>query len=69
MYDADYKVLMQLKACRDKLKPQQYRTIRGQIFSGDTTVERPSDGSHGICTGKTIEKAGKRQCMTLIIRY
>ena len=36
MYDADYKVLMQLKACRDKLKPQQYRTIRGQIFSGDT---------------------------------
>lgn len=36
MYDADYKVLMHLKACRDKLKPQQYRTIRGQIFSGDT---------------------------------
>lgn len=36
MYDVDYKVLMQLKACRDKLKPQQYRTIRGQIFSGDT---------------------------------
>lgn len=36
MYDADYKVLMQLKAYRDKLKPQQYRTIRGQIFSGDT---------------------------------
>ena len=29
------KALMQVKACRDRLTPQQYRTLRGQVLAGD----------------------------------
>ena len=28
-------VLIYLKACRNNLTPQQYRTLRGQVLAGD----------------------------------
>ena len=31
----DSKALIQIKACRDRLTPQQYRTLRGQVLAGD----------------------------------
>lgn len=31
----DTKALIQLKACRDRLTVQQYRTLRGQVLAGD----------------------------------
>ena len=31
----DYKALIQIKACRDRLTPQQYRTLKGQVLAGD----------------------------------
>ena len=33
----DYKAIIQIKACRNRLTPQQYRTIRGQVLAGDST--------------------------------
>ena len=35
MKNIDYKALIQLKATRDRLTKQQYRTIKGQILAGD----------------------------------
>ena len=35
MQDIDFKALMQIKACRDRLTPQQYRVLRGQVLAGD----------------------------------
>ena len=35
MNQVDYKALIQLKATRDKLTPQQYKTLRGQVLAGD----------------------------------
>lgn len=31
----DFKAAMHLKACRDKLTKQQYKTLKGQILAGD----------------------------------
>lgn len=31
----DFRALMQLKACRDRLTKQQYTSLRGQILAGD----------------------------------
>lgn len=31
----NYKALIQIKACRDRLTPQQYRTLKGQVLAGD----------------------------------
>ena len=31
----DSRALVQLKACRSRLTPQQYRTLRGQVLAGD----------------------------------
>ena len=35
MKQVDYKALIQLKATRDRLSPQQYKTLRGQVLAGD----------------------------------
>lgn len=35
MNKIDFKALMQVKACRDRLTAQQYRTLRGQVLAGD----------------------------------
>lgn len=35
MQEINFKALMQVKACRDRLTPQQYRVLRGQVLSGD----------------------------------
>lgn len=35
MKDIDYKAYIQVKACRDRLSKQQYKTIMGQVFAGD----------------------------------
>ena len=35
MQQIDMKALIQLKATRPKLTPQQYRTLRGQVLAGD----------------------------------
>lgn len=34
----DYRALIQVKACYQerRLTPQQYKTLRGQIFAGDS---------------------------------
>lgn len=31
----NFKALMQVKACRDRLTVQQYKTLRGQVLAGD----------------------------------
>lgn len=31
----DQKALTYIKYCRDRLTPQQYRTLRGQVLAGD----------------------------------
>ena len=33
--EVDYRALIQLKACKPRLTPQQYRTLRGQVLSGN----------------------------------
>ncbi len=35
MKPIDVKALIQIKACRDRLTVQQYRTLRGQVLAGD----------------------------------
>lgn len=35
MQKIDFNALMQVKACKDRLTAQQYRTIRGQVLAGD----------------------------------
>ena len=32
----DPKALIQIKACRDRLTAQQYRTLRGQVLAGNS---------------------------------
>lgn len=35
MQRIDFNALMQVRACKDRLTPQQYRTLRGQVLAGD----------------------------------
>lgn len=35
MRDIDYKAYIQVKACQNRLTPQQYKTLRGQVLAGD----------------------------------
>lgn len=35
MENIDYRAYIRLKACRDKLTRQQYKTLRGQVMNGD----------------------------------
>lgn len=35
MQQINVKALIQLKATRDRLTVQQYKTLRGQVFAGD----------------------------------
>lgn len=35
MQEIDFKALMHLQACRDRLLPEQYRTLREQVLAGD----------------------------------
>ena len=35
MQRIDVRAVMNLKACRDKLTKQQYRTLKGQILASD----------------------------------
>jgi len=35
MQRIDTRALIQLKATKDRLSPQQYRTLRGQVLAGD----------------------------------
>lgn len=35
MQRIDARALIQLKATKDRLSPQQYRTLRGQVLAGD----------------------------------
>lgn len=36
MQKIDIKAVIQLKACRDRLTRQQYKTLEGQILAGDS---------------------------------
>lgn len=35
MKNIDFKALMHLKATRDRLTVQEYKTLRGQVLAGD----------------------------------
>ena len=35
MQKIDFKALIHVKACKDRLTAQQYRTLRGQVLAGD----------------------------------
>lgn len=35
MQKIDIKALMHVKACKDRLTRQQYKTLKGQILAGD----------------------------------
>ena len=34
--EVDFRAMMQLKACREKLTKQEYTSLRGQILAGDS---------------------------------
>lgn len=36
MKNFDVRAAMNLKACRDRLTKQQYKTLKGQILAGDS---------------------------------
>lgn len=36
MQRIDFKALMHVKACKDRLTVQQYSTLKGQILAGDS---------------------------------
>lgn len=36
MQPSDIKALIQIKACRDRLTRQQFKTLQGQVFAGDS---------------------------------
>lgn len=36
MQPIDVKAIIQIKACKDRLNWQQYRTLRGQVLAGDS---------------------------------
>lgn len=36
MRQIDPQALIQIKACRDRLTVQQYRTLRGQVLAGNS---------------------------------
>ena len=46
----DYKALIQIKACRDRLTAQQYRTLKGQVLAGD--ADGALQGLRKILTAK-----------------
>lgn len=35
MQKIDFKALMHVEACKNRLTRQQYRTLRGQVLAGD----------------------------------
>lgn len=35
MKRVDVRAVIQLKACRDRLTKQQYKTLKGQVLAGD----------------------------------
>ena len=35
MQKIDFKAMMHIQACKDRLTAQQYRTLRGQVLAGD----------------------------------
>lgn len=35
MAKIDFKALMHVEGCKDRLTPQEYRTLRGQVLAGD----------------------------------
>lgn len=35
MNQYDFKAMIQIKACKNKLTSQQYKTLRGQVLAGD----------------------------------
>lgn len=35
MQRIDFKALMHVRACKEKLTPQQFKTLRGQVLAGD----------------------------------
>ena len=59
MQDIDYRAIMQLKCCRDRLTVQQYRTLRGQVLAGNS--EAAMKGLHKILSrnGKAVNKCLK----------
>lgn len=36
MQRIDFKALMHVKSCKDRLTRQQYKTLKGQILAGDS---------------------------------
>ena len=48
----NYKALIQIKACRDRLTFQQYKTLKGQVLAGD------ADGALRGLRGILLTKGG-----------
>ena len=57
----DFRALIQVKACKDRLSAQQYKTLRGQILAGDadgamkglkSILKRGEQNGHGGCKSK-----------------
>ena len=55
MQQIDTKALIQLKATRNRLSPQQYKTLRGQVLAGDPDVAM--NGLRNILQRQNKEKA------------
>ena len=50
----DYKALLHVKACRDRLTAQQYKTLKGQVLAGD-----PDGALRGL---RAILRKGAQPC-------
>lgn len=48
----DPQALIQIKACRDRLTAQQYRTLRGQVLAGNS--EGAMRGLRNILRSKAV---------------
>lgn len=55
MKQIDFKALMQVKACMNRLTPQQYKTIKGQVLSGD-----PDGAMKGL--RRILRRNGEKPC-------
>ena len=52
-----FKALLHIKACRDRLTPQQYRTLKGQALAGDP--DGALKGLRAILTREAGKNAAK----------
>ena len=59
MHDIDYRAMIYLKACRDRLTVQQYKTLRGQVLAGDSEAAMKGLRTILLRQGKAVSECQK----------